>query len=97
MAALAPEEVDLRGDWLVQKDRSVAADATERRIEWLITQKLERIANNWSGWETLYRDPPDGRLWELTYPKGDMQGGGPRHLHVLSRDEAAAKYSHAAT
>ncbi len=57
MAALAPEEVDLRGDWLVQKDRSIVADATERRIEWLITQKIERIANNWSGWETLYRDP----------------------------------------
>ena len=55
MAPLAPEEVDLRGDWLVQKDRSVAADATERRIEWLITQKLERIANNWSG-RPLYRD-----------------------------------------
>jgi hypothetical protein len=57
MAALAPEEVDLRGDWLVQKDRSVAADATERRIEWLITQKLERIANNWSAWENPLSRP----------------------------------------
>jgi len=35
MAELAPEEADLRGDWLVQKDRSVVADATEQRIEWL--------------------------------------------------------------
>jgi immunity protein 27 of polymorphic toxin system len=96
MAELAPDEVDLRGDWVVQKDRSVVADATEQRIEWLTTQKLERIANDWSGWESLYRDPRDGRLWELTYPQGEMQGGGPRRLHVLSRDEAAAKYSHAA-
>jgi hypothetical protein len=40
------EEVDLRGDWLLQKDRSVVADATEQRIEWLTTQKLERIAND---------------------------------------------------
>jgi hypothetical protein len=81
---------------LVQKDRSVVADATEQGIEWLTRQKLERIANDWSGWNTLYRDPRDGRLWELTYPQGEMHGGGPRRLHVLSRDEAAAKYSHAA-
>ena len=49
-----------------------------------------------AGWETLYRDPRDGRLWELTYPQSEMHGGGPRRLHVLSRDEAAAKYEHAA-
>jgi hypothetical protein len=96
MTELAQEEVDLRGDWIVQKDRPVVADATEQRIEWLTTQKLERIANDSSGWETLYRDPRDGRLWELTYPQSEMHGGGPHHLHVLSRDEAAAKYEHAA-
>ena len=33
---------------------------------------------------------------ELTYPQGEMQGRGPRRLHLFSRDEAAAKYSHAA-
>src|SRR6476646_1654968 len=96
MAELAPEEVDLRGDWIVQKDRSVVGDEKEQRIEWLTTQKLERIANDSSDWDTLYRDPRDGRLWELTYPRSEMHGGGPRCLHVLSRDEAAAKYSHAA-
>ena len=96
MAELASEEVDLRGDWVVQEDRSVVADAVEQRIQWLTTQKLERIANDCSGWETLYRDPRDGRLWELTYPHGEMHGGGPRRLHVLARDEAAAKYEHAA-
>ncbi len=93
---LSSEEIDLRGDWLVQKDRSVVADPTEKRIEWLATQKLERIANDSSGWEILYRDPRDGRLWELTHPRGEMPGGGPRRLHVLSRDEAAAKYEYAA-
>ena len=46
MAELAPQEVDLLGDWLVQADRSVVADATEKRIEWPTTQKLERIAND---------------------------------------------------
>src|SRR5437762_8133097 len=96
MAELAPEEVELRGDWVVQKDRSIVADATEQRIEWLTTQQLERITNDWSGWETPYRDSRDGRLWELTYPQSEMHGGGPRRLHVPSRDEAAGKYSHAA-
>ena len=96
MAELAAEEVDLRGDWVAQKDRSVVADATEQRIEWLTTQKLERIANDSSGWEILYRDPRDGRLWELTYPRGEMHGGGPRRLRIISRDEAAVKYEHAA-
>src|ERR1700730_3891806 len=96
MAELTSKEVDLRGDWIVQKDRSVVADAIEKRIESLTTQKLERIANDSSGRETLYRDPRDGRLWELTYPQGEMQGGAPPRLHLLSHDEAAAKYSHAA-
>ena len=95
MTELGPEELDLRGNWIVQKDRSLVGDATEHRIEWLATQKLERIANDSSDWETLYRDPRDGRLWELTYPQSGMHGGGPRHLHVLSRDEATAKYEHA--
>ncbi len=95
MAELAPEEVDLRGNWIVQDNRSVIADATERRIEWLTTQKPQRIMNDWSGWETLYRDPRDGRLWELTYPQSEMHGGGPRRLHILSREAAAAKYEHA--
>lgn len=72
---LAPDEHDLRGDWLVQKDRSVIADATEERIEWLTKQKLQRLAKDSSGWETLYCDPRDGRLWELTYPQSEMHGG----------------------
>jgi hypothetical protein len=96
MAELAAEEVDLRGDWIVQGDRSVVGNSTEQRIEWLTARKLERIANDSSGWETLYRDPRDGRLWELTHPQGEMHGGGPHRLRVLSRDEATAKYSNAA-
>ena len=96
MAELAPQEVDLHGNWLVHADHSVVADLTEQRIEWLTTQMLERIANHSSGWEILYRDPRDGRLWELTYPQSEMHGGGPRQLRVISRQDAAAKYESAA-
>jgi immunity protein 27 of polymorphic toxin system len=96
MRELAAEETDLRGDWVVQADRSVVADPTEKRIEWLTKHRLERIAKDASGWETLYRDPTDGRLWELTYPQSQMHGGGPRRLHLVTRDQAAAKYEHPA-
>jgi hypothetical protein len=95
MTELAPDESDLRGDWLVQNDRSVIADATEQRIEWLTKQVLQRIAKDSSGWEMLYRDPGDGRFWELTYPQSETHGGGPRRLHIVSQVEAATKYSHA--
>jgi hypothetical protein len=94
ISELAPDEGDLRGSWLVQKDRSVIADAVEKRIEWLTKQKLRHVATESSGWVTLYRDPRDGRFWELTYPQSEMHGGGPRRLHAISREEAAAKYSH---
>ncbi len=92
MTDLGPDEVDLRGNWLVQTDRSVVADVNEKRIEWLTKHRLQRLGRDLSGWETLYRDPLDGRLWELTYPQSELHGGGPRRLHVLSRDEATTKY-----
>jgi hypothetical protein len=93
---LTPDEVDLSGDWVVQRDRSVSADVTEQRIDWLTKHKLQRLARDSSGWEMLYRDPRDGRLWQLTYPKSELHGGGPRRLYVISRHEAAAKYPDAA-
>ncbi len=69
---------------------ALMSEATEQRIEWLTKQKLQPIAKDLSGWETLYRDPRDCRLWELTYPQSGMHGGGPRRLQVLSRDETSS-------
>lgn len=40
----------------------------------------------------LYEDPVDGRLWEHSYPKGDMHGGGPPALTVITLESARAKY-----
>jgi hypothetical protein len=40
----------------------------------------------------LYRDPQDGRLWELTYPHSDWHGGEPPDLRHISSGEAASKY-----
>ena len=56
----------------------VRGDATCQRIESLTTNDLQEVAisKQWGGWETLFRDPDDGRYWERTYPQGEMQGGG---------------------
>ena len=92
---MQPNETVLTGQWLLDGER-VVADETCERIEWLIDCRLEQLAKHSSGWETLYRDPRDGRLWEHTYPQGEMNGGGPPQLQVISSDAAAFKYGIAA-
>jgi hypothetical protein len=71
------------------------ADENELRIDWLTKDVLEEIATDRSGWEKLYRDPHDGRLWERTFPDGSMQGGGPKKLWNISTEEARQKYTFA--
>jgi hypothetical protein len=44
------------------------------------------------GWEVLYREARDGRLWEPTYPWSGMHGGGPPRLHLPSPEEAHTEY-----
>jgi len=95
MNDLEPGESVLIGQWLVDGGR-VIGDETCERIDWLIHSRLERLARDSSGWETLYRDPRDGRLWELTYPQSHMHGGGPPDLRLISSDAATSKYGIAA-
>jgi hypothetical protein len=91
--ALGDDETDLTGQWVVQ-DGQVIADETCKRIEELIKNSLQKVAisKDYGAWETLYRDPKDGRYWEKTYPQGHMHGGGPPKLRVLSVEQAKAKY-----
>jgi hypothetical protein len=56
---------------------TVVGDETCRRIERLIKKHLVELGRDRFGWEVLYRDPNDGRFWELTYPHGEMHSGGP--------------------
>ncbi len=91
MKELQPNETVLTGSWL-QESGSVKGDDVCRRIEWLIESRLECLAKDSSGWETLYRDTNDSRLWERTYPNGEWHGGGPPQLRLLSKEEATAKY-----
>jgi len=41
---------------------------------------LVRTAN----WALLYRHSETGELWDVTFPHGEMQGGGPQRLRRLS-------------
>ena len=79
---LGPSETILRGSWL-QEGTAVRADPVCERIAWLIDSRLQQTAVDASGWGRLYRDPRDGRLWELTYPNSEMHGA--RRLSPLSR------------
>jgi Immunity protein 27 len=88
---LAPDEDDLRGSW-VEVGAQVQADPVCDRVQWLVTSRLQRVATDPSGWNTLYRDPRDGRLWELTYQRSEMHGGGPPTLTVVTKDEARRRY-----
>ena len=71
---LQPDETDLVGQWVNTGGR-IQGDSDCLRIEWLISERLNRVVADGSGWDVLYRDPRDGRLWELTYPNSEMHGG----------------------
>lgn len=88
---LTKRETELHGSW-VEMDGKVISDGTCRRIEWLIANRLEKIGSDPSGWDILFRDPRDGRLWERIFPESHLHGGGPPTLKVVSLAEAQAKY-----
>lgn len=93
MSALQPDEVELTGAWTFD-GRLMHRDRVCERIEVLTSQVLEQVAVSkpYGAWETLFRDPSDGRLWERTYPQGELQGGGPPRLAVITPEEASRKY-----
>lgn len=63
------------------------------RIYSLRNDYLRRITSDESGWDILYQDPEDMRYWELIYEHGELQGGGPPSLVLLSGTEARSKYN----
>jgi Immunity protein 27 len=90
--SLKPDETELTVNWIKDESR-VIADPIEARIGHLIAHDLQKIAASpeSGGWEILYRDPVDGRYWELTHPHSEMHGGGPRRLTNLPATVAARK------
>ena len=93
---LQPNESELIGRWdLIQG--KVIGDATTQRIKWLVENALVELGADSTGWDVLYRDPRDGRMWELTYPESDSHGSGPPRLTVLDLKRAEDKYGHVAS
>ena len=90
---LLPNELVLTGQW-IEVDGELRGDATCERIENLVGGHLIKVAvsSHWGAWETLYRDPDDGRYWERVYPQGHLHGGGPPQLKVIEESDAIRKY-----
>lgn len=81
------------GKWIVVDSR-VTGDEACQRVKFLTEKYLEEIGTSDSsgGWDTLYRDPEDGRYWERIYLESSQQGGGPPSLFLLNEHEAQEKY-----
>lgn len=89
---LAPGETELLGQWIEQPDGRVVGDPVDERIRWLTINRLAPLGTTSDGWDWLFRDPCDGRLWELTYPQGSLHGSGPRRLALIAPEVALARY-----
>lgn len=90
MAGLGPEETELRGYWL-DMGSAMAPDSNWERIDSLTAEHLKPVAQGKDGREKLYRDPADGRLWELV-PVEPNLAAGPPLLRVIERAKAEEKY-----
>ena len=84
-------EASIIGGWL-NDGRNVKADPTARRIDDLTNGYLVEVGRSTDGWSVLYKDPDDGRYWELTYPESASHGGGAPMLATVTVDEAKARY-----
>ena len=92
MKLLNEHESEIEGK-LFSNGSEVEFDEKCKRIEWLTSSVLNKVSVNSDGWETLFRDPKDKRLWVLYYPQSELHGGGPPSLCLVSKEEAELKFS----
>jgi hypothetical protein len=91
---IKPDEYEIVGGWIKSGDRIVGDKACERVHRFTEDGYLAKLGTDSSGWETLFRDPNDGRYWERTYPHSEMHGGGPPALLNLTETQARDRYPH---
>jgi hypothetical protein len=84
-----PDESRLDGRWELRGGR-VVTDPVCDRIAAMVKTRLEVVAT--TGWDTLHRDPEDGRYWEVLYLHSEMHGGDPPSLVQVARDAVREKY-----
>ncbi len=63
------------------------------RIKFLKEHFLEKITDSKDGWETLWKDRKDGRLWEESRAFSNVHGGGYQLLHNIPEGTAKIKYN----
>ena len=91
MKLIQPSEILIEGKWL-SGGTTVSEDTNCHRINWLISNCLKEVGVDGSGWEKLYLDLSDGRLWVLCYPNSEMHGGGPPTLMVVEESKAKERF-----
>lgn len=84
-------EKKIIGKWEF-KNGKTEKDSNCLRIEYLISNCLEKITESDDGWSVLYRNKDDGKYWELVYPESGYHGGGPPALILLTDEEVLKKY-----
>lgn len=89
---IEPSEVVLLGQLKILGSETIKDEVCLRIIELIQNHLLEK-AKDVSGWDTLYKDPSDGRYWELIYPQSNLHGGGPPELHQITFERAKEKYN----
>jgi len=85
-------ETKIVGHWMFDGSKMIA-DENCKRIDWLRSNYLILISTDESGWLNLYQDPEDKRYWQLNFEHGEMHGGGPPSLILLSEAKAKAEYN----
>lgn len=89
-AELGPEERELTAT-SGQDASGRFTDPVDARIFWLVSRRLALVGTSDGGWSQLYRDPRDGRHWELTFPQGSLHGGGPRRLALVPPEQVPGR------
>ena len=85
-------ENKISGSWNFS-DGKMIEDENCRRIKFLTSEVLNEIAEDESGWWTLYVNKEDNSYWELTFPQNETHGGGPPELsRVLYGNELNERY-----
>jgi hypothetical protein len=80
---------ELRDVWIIVGTDAVAGGDAETINDWL-ANKLDNVRGD--GWFVLYRHRDSGQFWELSYPQGEMHGGGARLLTCLG-DTPSGRWS----
>lgn len=93
---LKSDETILQGFW-IDLGSALTEDANWERINRLVAESLEHLATSDNGTDKLYRDPGDGRFWELTPVMPGLKNGGPPLLKVIEPERAKEKYPRAFT